>query len=210
MPETKLHPLKTARTLVLGAALCAVVGLGCFLAGRAAADAGSQPPQVDAVVLQARLTEISQLAVVDYRYTTMAQFENASNFYGVSIPFTTKRFILTYDGEIKAGVDLERARVEVGGNAVTVHLPEAEILSHEIDADSVEIFDEKSNVFNPFTVEDFAAFQAEQKDAMEQKALGSGLLWEAQVKAYANIRLLLAAALPEGYTLTVRAGPFAD
>lgn len=210
MPETKLHPLKTARTLVLGAALCAAVGLGCFLAGRAAADAGSQPPRVDAVVLQARLTEISQLAVVDYRYTTMAQFENASDFYGVRIPFTTKRFILTYDGEIKAGVDLERAQVEVGENAVTVYLPEAEILSHEIDADSVEIFDEKSSIFNPFTVEDFAAFQAEQKDAMEQKALGSGLLREAQVKADANIRLLLAAALPEGYTLTVRAGPFAD
>lgn len=204
MPETKLHPLKTVRTLVLGVILCAAVGLGCFLAGRAAADAAAQPPQIDAVVLQSRLTEISELAVVDYHYTNMAQFENGSDFYGMRIPFTTKRFILTYDGEIKAGIDLEKARVEVEESAVTVRLPEAEILSHEMDADSVEIFDERSSIFNPFTVEDFAAFQAEQKGAMEDKALESGLLDEAQAKARAHVQLLLSAALPEGYTLTVR------
>lgn len=204
MPETKLHPLKTVRTLVLGVILCAAVGLGCFLAGRAAADAASWPPEIDAVVLQSRLTEISELAVVDYHYTNMAQFENGSDFYGVRIPFTTKRFILTYDGEIKAGIDLKKARVEVGEGTVTVRLPEAEILSHEMDADSVEIFDEKSSIFNPFTVEDFAAFQEEQKGAMERKALESGLLEEAQAKACAHVRLLLSAALPEGYTLTVR------
>lgn len=204
MPETKLHPLKTARTLVLGVILCAAVGLGCFLAGRSAAGAPSQPPRIDAVVLQARLTEVSELAVVDYRYTNMAQFENGSDFYGVRLPFTTKRFILTYDGEIKAGVNLERARVEAGENAVTVLLPEAEILSHEMDPDSVEIFDERASIFNPFTVEDFAAFQAEQKEAMEQKALESGLLEEAAAKAQSSVRLLLSAALPEGCTLTVR------
>ena len=204
MQETKLHPLKFVRTLVLGMILCAAVGLGCFFAGRAAADAAAQPPQIDAVVLRSQLTEISELAVVNYHYTNMAQFENGSDFYGVRLPFTTKRFILTYDGEIKAGIDLEKALVEVGEGGVTVRLPEAEILSHEMDEGSVEIFDEKASIFNPFTVEDFAAFQAEQKDAMEQKALESGLLEEAATKAEANVRLLLSAALPEGCALASR------
>ncbi len=68
----------------------------------------------------------------------------------------------------------------------------------------MEIFDEKASIFNPFTVEDFAAFQAEQKDAMEQKALESGLLEEAATKAEANVRLLLSAALPEGCALAIR------
>ena len=35
--------------------------------------------------------------------------ESSNDFYGVKIPFTTKSFILTYDGTIKAGVDLEAA-----------------------------------------------------------------------------------------------------
>ena len=206
MQETRVkrHPLKTARTLVLGVALCAAVGLGCFFAGRRSVGEEEKPVRLDAVVLEARLTEISELAVVNYHYTNMAQFENGSDFYGVRLPFTTKRFILTYDGEIKAGIDLEKALVEVGEGGVTVRLPEAEILSHEMDEGSVEIFDEKASIFNPFTVEDFAAFQAEQKDAMEQKALESGLLEEAATKAEANVRLLLSAALPEGCALAIR------
>ena len=51
------------------------------------------------------------------------------------------------------------------------------------DADSVRIFDEKTSVFNPFTVEDFTDFQAEQQRVMEEKALANGLLEEAQKKA---------------------------
>lgn len=204
MQEIKWRPLKTIQTLVLGAVVCAAVGLGCFFGGRNSVQDNEERARLDAVVLETRLTEISELAVVDYHYTNMAQFENGSDFYGVRLPFTTKRFILTYDGEIKAGIDLQRALVEVGENTVTVRLPAAEILSHEIDEDSVEIFDEKSSIFNPFTVEDFAAFQAEQKDAMEQRALDDGLLDTAAARARTNVRMLLVSAIPEEYTLTVR------
>ena len=204
MQETKLHPLKFVRTLVLGMILCAAVGLGCFFAGRAAADAAAQPPQIDAVVLRSQLTEISELAVVNYHYTNMAQFENGSDFYGVRLPFTTKRFILTYDGIIKAGVDLSLAKVSVSGNAVTITLPEAKILSHELEEDSVEIFDQQTSIFNPFTVEDFTAFQAEQKSVMEEKALQRGLLEQAREKAVNSVRLLLEGVLPEGAVLTVQ------
>lgn len=206
MQETreKRHPLKTVRTLVLGVALCAAVGLGCFFAGRSSAGEHEENTRLDAVMLEARLTEISELAVVDYHYTNMAQFENSSDFYGVRLPFTTKRFILTYDGEIKAGVDLRDAGVAVGENAVTVRLPEAKILSHEIDEDTVQIFDEKTSIFNPFTVEDFTAFQAAQKDAMEEKAVESGLLEAAAERARRDAGLLLRSLLPEEYSLTVR------
>ena len=72
----------------------------------------------------AQLTEIRELATVTYAYTNMAQFENSNDFYGVKIPFTTKSFILTYDGTIKAGVDLEAAEVAISGDTVTVTLPE--------------------------------------------------------------------------------------
>ena len=76
-------------------------------------------------------------------------------------------------------------------------------MSHEIDADSVRIFDEKTSVFNPFTVEDFTGLQAEQQRVMEEKALAKGLLEEAQKKAADSIKMLLTQALPEGTELTV-------
>ena len=199
--KNRLRPFRTAKYLLLGVLLCAVVGTVCWFAGRGGVE---ETTGLDAVVLENQLTGISELASVTYSYTNMAQFKNSSEFYGMTVPFTTKSFILTYDGVIKAGVDLSAAEVRVSGTAVTVKLPEAAILSHEIDEDSVEVFDEKTSIFNPFTVEDMAAFQADQKQAMEAKALDKGLLTEAAEKAKISVEALLSAALPEGYTLTVR------
>ena len=198
-----LHPLKTARYLWLGILLCALVGGACFLGGRWSAGR-SENVQIDAVVLQNQLTEIRELATVTYTYTNMAQFESSNDFYGVKVPFTTKSFILTYDGTIKAGVDLDGAEVNVSGTAVTITLPEARILSHGIDEDSVEVFDEKTSIFNPFTVEDFTSFQADQKAAMEERALSRGLLEEARRKAVSSVEQLLSAALPDPYTVEIQ------
>ena len=199
--KNRLRPFRTAKYLLLGVLLCAVVGTVCWFAGRGGVE---ETTELDAVVLENQLTGISELASVTYSYTNMAQFKNSSEFYGMKVPFTTKSFILTYDGVIKAGVDLSAAEVRVSGTAVTVKLPEAAILSHEIDEDSVEVFDEKTSIFTPFPVEDMAAFQADQKQAMEAKALDKGLLTEAAEKAKISVEALLSAALPEGYTLTVR------
>lgn len=203
----RLRPVATLRLVILGAALCAVVGLACFFAGRAGGAAIQENVQLDAVVLETRLNEISELASVSWSYTNMAQFESSNEFYGMTLPFTTKKFILTYDGEIKAGVDLQKAAVSISGTAVTVRLPASAILSHEIDAGSVEVFDEKTSIFNPFTVEDFTAFQADQKTAMEEKAVAKGLLTEAAQQVEHSVRLLLEAALPVGYTLNLTSAP---
>ena len=189
-----LHPLRTARYLWLGILLCALVGGACFLGGRWSAGR-SETAKIDTVVLQNQLSEIRELATVTYAYTNMAP---------VKIPFTTKSFILTYDGTVKAGVDLDGAEVSVSGTTVTITLPEAEILSHEIDEDSMEVFDEKTSIFNPFTVEDFTSFQSDQKAAMEEKALSRGLLAEARAKAVSSVEQLFAAALPDTYTVTVQ------
>ena len=197
------HPLRTARYLWLGILLCALVGGACFLGGRWSAGQSGNV-QIDAVVLQNQLTEIRELATVTYTYTNMAQFESSNDFYGVKVPFTTKSFILTYDGTIKAGVDLDGADVGISGTAVTITLPEAQILSHEIDEDSVEVFDEKTSIFNPFTVEDFTSFQADQKAAMEERALSRGLLEEARRKAASSVEQLLSAALPDTYTVEIQ------
>ena len=201
--NVSLHPLKTAKYLWLGLLLCALVGGACFLGGRWSAGQ-SENTQIDAVVLQNQLTEIRELATVTYAYTNMAQFESSSDFYGVKVPFTTKSFILTYDGTIKAGVDLDGAAVDISGTTVTVTLPEARILSHEIDEGSVEVFDEKTTLFNPITLEDFTSFQADQKAAMEERALSRGLLEEARSKAVSSVKQLLAAALPDTYTVEIR------
>ena len=55
-------------------------------------------------------------------------------------------------------------------------MPNAEILSHEIDNNSIETLDEKDGLFNPVKVEDVRQFDTVSKDAMEDRAIENGIL----------------------------------
>ena len=199
--KPSLHPTQLIKTLCLGAAICALVGGLCFFGGRRSAQ--SAQTELSSVVVEQQLTEIRELATVTYAYTNMGQFENSNDFYGMKIPFTKKSFLLTYDGIIKAGVDLSKAQVKVSGAKVTITLPETQILSHQILKDSVEVFDEKDSIFNPFTIQDFTSFQKDQEEAMEKKAIDRGLLEGARERAISSIRQMLESTLPEDYSLFI-------
>ncbi len=68
----------------------------------------------------------------------------------------------------------------------------------------MEVFDEKTSIFNPFTIEDFSSFQSDQKKAVEEKALNKGLLDEAARQARSSIQALLTPVLPKGYQINVQ------
>mgnify|MGYP002801596414 FL=1 len=202
--NTGIHPLRSLKSgvslILAGVALAAVCfGAGFFTGGRS-----QEEPQLSSVTVEQQLQQISQLATTRYAYTNMGQFERGSDFYGIRIPFTTSRFIVSYSGVITAGVDLSQARVEVTGEQVTVTLPAAQILSHEIDPDSLEVFDETRSIFNPITIQDYNGFQADQQGVMEEKALQSGLLTQAQDQAAAAVTGLLTPLLNEEQALEVR------
>lgn len=164
-------------------------------------------PVITSAMLGEQLRSAQELTTVAYYYTNMGRFENQVDFYGWKVPFTLKSFIVSYDGVIKAGVDLTRIEVEIDDLAktVTVRLPESQILSHEIPEDSIEVFDESDNPLNRITIEDYTGFTLDQKKAMEQRAADNGLLTGADEKARAAVESLLA-MMPgmEKYTLSVK------
>lgn len=187
--------------LVLTLVLLAGVFLGARLGGK------ESKPVITGELLGQQLCFVQELATVEYRYTNMGKFENQVDFYGWQVPFTTKRFIVAYDGIIHAGMDLSQADIQVDALAkrVTVTLPKSGILSHEILGDSVQVFDETKNIFNHITIEDFTGFTLEQKSVVEQKAIDGGLLEAASEKARSAIEAFLS-LLPgmEEYELVVR------
>ena len=133
-------------------------------------------PVITSELLGQQLANVRELSTVEYHYTNMGKFENQVDFYGWKVPFTTKSFIVAYDGVIKAGVDLSGLETQVSGQRITISLPAPVILSHEIDEDSIEVFDQTHNIFNPIEITDYTGFTADQKDAIEEKAVGNGLL----------------------------------
>lgn len=198
---------KPRKWLLLKLAAACIVLCAMFLFGMRAAGR-EKSPEITSDLLGEQLRTVQELVSVEYHYTNMGKFENQVDFYGWKVPFTTKSFLVSYDGEIKAGVDLSGAEVGVNGEAVTVTLPAAEILSHEIPEDSIEVFDESHNIFNPIKIEDYTGFTQSEKRAVEQRAEEHGLLTSADEKARAAVESLLK-LLPgmEGYTLTVRSAP---
>ena len=142
-------------------------------------------------LLSQQIQSISELASVEYNYTNMGKFENTATFYGWNVPFTTKSFIISYDGKIKAGIDMSLVEVKVKNKKITISIPEAKILSHEIDEESLEVFDETSNIFNPIKITDYNQFAIDQKQKMETNVTEKGFIEEAQQKAQDTIKTFI-------------------
>lgn len=138
--------------------------------------------KIDNKLIQNRIESVKELTSLKYSYTNMGQFENSNKFYGYDIPFTQKKFIVSYDGVISCGVDLDKMDVKISGKNINIKLPKSKILSHEIYEDSLKIFDQKTSIFNPIKVEDYNEFAKKQKKSVEKKAIERGILIEADKK----------------------------
>jgi len=136
-------------------------------------------PEISSTLIKNKIVNAKELTTLKYHYTNMGQFENQNTFYGYKVPFTSKKFIVSYDGTIHAGVDLDKMDVSVSGKKITVTIPKAEILSHEIDEESLKVFDERESIFNRINIKDYNDFSKDQKKEVEDKAIEKGLLEEA-------------------------------
>ena len=194
-----LSLFKQGKLIIFGVILAIV----CFAVGFFSGGREEKPPVLSSITVENQLQQISQLATIRYSYTNMGQFENSNEFYGIKLPFTTKSFIVAYDGTITAGVDLTQAKVTVTDQKVTIALPAPQILSHEVDPNSLDVFDETTSIFNPITIEDYTGFQADQQGVMEEKAIQGGLLTQAKDQAEAAIGGLITPLLQEGQTLEI-------
>lgn len=166
----------------------------------------SVKPTITSTLLEEQLQSVRELATIKYHYTNVGSFENQSEFYGIKIPLTFKKFIISYDGEITAGVVLDNSRITVTGNNINIDLPPAQILSHEIEEDSIKIFDEQASIFNPLKLDDYSTFRKDQMLEMEAKAIEKGVLIEAEKDAIKAVEEILNVnpEINEKYTLNFK------
>lgn len=144
-------------------------------------------------LIESEIKDIGEIISVEYLYTTAGKYEDPKKLFGVNVPFTTKSFIAKWDGVIKAGINIEKVDVKINDmkKEIIVYMPSAEILSHEIDSNSVETLDEKDGLFNPVKIEDVRLFDAESKGEMEARAVENGILDKASKNAKEIIENLL-------------------
>lgn len=163
----------------------------------------SGEPSYSSDTIGNEIKDISEFAAMDYRYTNVGKFENQLEFYGWDVPFTSKSFIITYDGSMKLGVDGDKVAVDVSGNKINITLPEISILSHEIYEDSIEVMDQSKNIFNQIQVEDYTGFANDRKKDMEEKIKTNDVYTQAEERVKSQLKAMLTAmpGLSEKYTV---------
>ena len=148
-------------------------------------------PEITSSLIYNKLVSAKELTTLKYHYTNMGHFENQNTFYGYKVPFTSKEFIISYEGLINAGIDLNKMKVDVGDKSIEVRIPAAEILSHEIYEDSLKVYDERESIFNRIDIEDYNDFSKDQKSEIEKKAIKKGLLKEADEESKRAVEEIL-------------------
>ena len=148
-------------------------------------------PEITSSLIYNKLVSAKELTTLKYHYTNMGHFENQNTFYGYKVPFTSKEFIVSYEGLINAGIDLDKMKVDVGDKSIEVRIPASEILSHEIYEDSLKVYDERESIFNRIDIEDYNDFSKDQKSEIEKKAIKKGLLKEADEESKRAIEEIL-------------------
>ena len=154
-------------------------------------DKEENTPVITSSLISSRIENAPDISSVKYMYTNFGKFENSEQFKGITIPFSQKSFIISYDGIMQAGISVDDIKFDVSENKIRIDLPSAKILSHEIKEDSIEVFDETKNVFNQISINDYANFTTSEKQKMEKKAIENGLLIEAQKEAEKTIKNIL-------------------
>lgn len=163
---------------------------------------------ISSETVESSLKEAKELTTLKYNYKNVASYENSQEFHGITLPFTTKKFLYTYQGEINAGVDLDKAKVDVNeaSKIISVTLPQASILSHDIDENSFMVYDEKNSIFNPLKLEDYSDFRKEEEAKVEKEAIDKGLLEEAKEKSEKAVKEILEInpIISKEYTINIK------
>ena len=118
-----------------------------------------------------------------------------------------KKFTMFYSYEIRAGVDLSKAKIAVDNDnhVISITLPKADLQSVSVDPDSLRFFDEQTSLFNDAEVSDTAAALQDAKKTAANKATKSDLLKEADKQAKKVVQNAYAQiAKTDGYKVEVQ------
>ncbi|MDR0234339.1 MAG: DUF4230 domain-containing protein [Zoogloeaceae bacterium] len=140
---------------------------------------------------------IGEYASLAYHYSTVVKDTTAMDFNGWTIPFTTSKYIFTYDGIMKLGFDCSKIEIkETPAEAgklpvIRILLPPIKVLSHEVIDDSVEVYDQAQSVFNEIKIQNAFNITGERKRELEKKVMAGDMVKEAQTSAEQQFGALL-------------------
>lgn len=100
-------------------------------------------PGITSVFISEKMETMGELTSAELIYNGLIRYSDGE------IPVLTKKeFSMIYRANVKAGVKLSEAEVEITDEQVVITLPQVQILDVTIDPDSIEFYDEEAALFN--------------------------------------------------------------
>jgi len=139
----------------------------------------------------------AEYASLVYHYSSVITNSDVKKLFNFNMPLTEKKAIYTIDGTVKLGFDCKDITVKNQYNNIIVNMPGIIILSHEIYPETFSLYDEKTSLFNRYSLKDANNIQMEHKKEMEEKIKANpGLFTQARQSAERQFRLFLE-SIPE-------------
>ncbi|VEI13967.1 DUF4230 domain-containing protein [Trueperella bialowiezensis] len=147
---------------------------------------GNSDPEINSTTILNSFEDVAELATQEYSFSGVGQYSDKGlNVFGWGVPLTGKSFLITYRGEVSAGINFENIDVQVNhaNSTITVIAEEPHVLDAKIDPNSVEQYDQSFNPINQISVNDVTTFLTEVTDRHRKEAIDGGLLERAKTQA---------------------------
>ena len=151
--------------------------------------------EITSEILTDGVRELGLLVTDEYYFTEVVSYSSIKKIWKIDLGITETSFLASYDGVVRAGVDLSRASIEKDDEerTVTVTLPAAAITDVDIDPESFTLYSEKAGLGNPISAEDFNNSLIELETTARSKAIERGLLTRADENAHELVRNVVGA-----------------
>ena len=136
--------------------------------------------------IEENIEELIEITTSKYNYTNLVEYDNNLEISGLTIPFTSKTFLVKYSGYLKAGfTDLD---VEVKSpKTAVVTFGEFKILDNVISEEETYFYNQKDSAFNRFKYDELYELLKEEKVKVEKEALDNGFLNDSRNSAEKTI-----------------------
>jgi hypothetical protein len=147
---------------------------------------------VSAPALIERIQKLSRLETVDYSIDKIVEGDRE---YALLPNFLTgDKMLLIAHGEVIAGVDLSQLKpndLTVHGDAVTLHLPAAQVLTSRLDNQQTRVYSRSTGLLVSADPNLESAVRQAAEQQLTQAAVSQGILLKARQNAQASLTTLL-------------------
>ena len=140
-------------------------------------------PELTSTMINQQLESCSNLVAAELTYNGLIHFSEGD------IPIINQNsFSMIYTATAKAGIDISKAATTVTDTEIIILLPACEVQEINVDADSLEFYDERTSIFNRSEKTDVVTAIKYAEDDVRAKADLDSLITRAQNQTEQIIR----------------------